>query len=82
MQYPCDGICDKRGDSNKWCTVVSVADTKIKSYWNKAQNFHCGQERMWGQEDPEESGMNGWVMALIVLLCFLFIGFFIKKFFC
>jgi len=53
-----------------------------QSYWNKAQNFRCGEERKWGEEEPEEPGTSGWVMALIVLLCFLFIGFFIKKFFC
>jgi len=79
--YPCAGICDKRDDEYKWCTVVSVSDAKIKSYWNEAQNFHCGKERMWGEEE-EESGMSGWLIAFIVLLCFLVVGFCIKRFFC
>jgi len=72
LRYPCDGICDKRANSFKWCTVISVADAEKEKYWSIAQNFPCGEERIWEEEEPEEpgflAGVSGWLIALIIFL--------------
>lgn len=78
--HPCAGICDKRGATYNWCTVVSVADASNQLKLTPPQSFACGVDRRWGPEEPEP-GMSGWLIALIVILCLLAAGFAIKKFF-
>jgi len=72
LRYPCDGICDKRANSFKWCTVVSVADAEKEKYFSMARHFPCGEERIWEEEEPEEpgflAGVSGWLIALIIFL--------------